>query len=176
MKYLLLIILFSNVCFSQNIFRAEDYRLSEKKFRNNASNLSDNILNNTVTVIPNNSKTPVSNFITDILINGDTVWFATGSGLMRTIDNFSSFQSYYGLDPFGTDDIAGFNINGKVIVASTAVSQEISGESVPTGTGIKISTDYGVNWSSVSQPIDTQADSVIVYGSNSLYALPVVVP
>jgi len=176
MKYLLLIILFSNVCLSQNIFRAEDYKLSEKKFRKNALNPSDNILNNTVTVVPNNSKTPVSNFITDILINGDTVWFATGSGLMRTIDNFGSFQSYYGLDPFGTDDIAGFNINGKVLVASTAVSQEISGESVPTGTGIKISTDYGVNWSSVPQPIDTQADSVIVYGSNSLYALPVVVP
>ena len=175
MKKIILILLFANVCFSQNIFQGEDFRLSKNKFKITELQVKDNLLNNSVTVIPNNSKTPVSNFITDILLNGDTVWFATGSGLMRTIDDFASFQSYYGLDPFGTDDIAGFNLNGKILAASTAVSQEISGESVPTGTGIKISTDYGLNWSSVSQPIDTQADSVIVYGSNSLYALPVVV-
>jgi hypothetical protein len=62
-----------------------------------------------------------------------------------------------------------------VLVASTAVSQEINGESVPTGTGIKVSTDHGLNWSAFPQPIDSQTDSVVIYGSNIIYALPVVV-
>ncbi len=63
-----------------------------------------------------------------------------------------------------------------MIVASTAVSQEINGESVPIGTGIKVSTDYGLNWSAYPQPVDGRGDSIIVYGANNLNALPVVVP
>ncbi len=140
-----------------------------------SSRQSDNPFFPSVLVSPVKSATPISNFITDILKSGDTVWFATGNGLMRTTDNFNSFDSYFGIDPFGEDDIAGFNLNGRMFVASTAVSQEINGESVPTGTGIKVSTDFGLNWSAYPQPIDTQADSVVMYGTNRIYALPVVV-
>lgn len=174
MKTIILILLFVNISFGQNIHRAEDFDLIPfgKDF---SSQLRSNPLFLNQIVVPINSATPISNFITDILLNGDTVWFGTGSGLMRTIDNFKSFQNYYGLAPFGTDDIAGFNLNRNVLAASTAVSQEINGESVPTGTGIKVSTDYGLNWSAYPQPTDSQSDSTIVYGSNIIYALPVTV-
>jgi len=171
---ILILLLFVNISFAQNIHRAEDFELIPfgKDF---STQLRSNPLFLNQIVVPNNSTTPISNFITDILLNGDTVWFGTGSGLMRTIDNFKSFQNYYGLAPFGTDDIAGFNLNRNVLAASTAVSQEINGESVPTGTGIKVSTDYGLNWSAYPQPTDSQSDSTIVYGSNTIYALPVTV-
>lgn len=176
MRYILLILIFSNISFSQNIHTSQDFRLSSKKFITEKVNKNKDFINSGSEVVnPNNSNTPVSNFITDILKNGDTVWFATGSGLMRTINFFKSYQNYYGLSPFGTDDIAGFSLNRNVIVASSAVSQEISGESVPTGTGIKISTDYGLSWSSYPQPKDLQSDSLIIYGSDTLYSLPVVV-
>lgn len=175
MRILFLILIFINSGFAQNIHLAEDYKLNTLKFNKNFP-VTDNLLLNSVVVVPKKSQTIISNFITDILLNGDTVWFATGNGLMRTIDHFNSFEYYTGLDPFGDDDIAGFNLNKKIIAASTAVSQEINGESVPVGTGIKVSTDYGVNWSAYPQPIDGRGDSVIVYGSNTLYALPVVVP
>lgn len=177
MKYLLIILFSANICISQNIFTADDYKISEKITERKIDYRDpDNSAVLPEVVVPNVSNTPVSNFITDILLNGDTVWFATGSGLMRTVNNFGSYQYYYGLSPFGEDDIAGFSLNNKVIAASTAVSQEISGSSVPTGTGIKISTDFGYSWSSYPQPVDSRSDSVIVYGSNTLYALPVVVP
>ncbi|MFZ1321585.1 MAG: hypothetical protein WAT71_08530 [Ignavibacteria bacterium] len=174
MKTFILILLFVNISFGQNIHKAEDFNLIPfgKDF---SSQLRSNPLFLNQIVVPNNSTTPISNFITDILLNGDTVWFGTGSGLMRTIDNFKSFQNYYGLAPFGTDDIAGFNLNRNILAASTAVSQEINGESVPTGTGIKVSTDYGLNWSAYPQPTDSQSDSTIIYGSNTIYALPVTV-
>lgn len=174
MKFIFLILFFSNISLSQTIFKADDYKLSTFKSQSYKIQ-SDNPVLNSIIVIPNKSNTPISNFITDIILNGDTVWFGTGRGLMRTIDNFNTFEYYFGLEPFGEDDIAGFNLNRNIIVASTAVSQEINGESVPTGTGIKVSTDYGLNWSANPQPIDTQADTVVMYGSNNIHALPVVV-
>ncbi len=129
-----------------------------------------------ISVIPSVSKYPVSNFITDIFRSGDTVWFATGSGIMRTVDRFGSFQSYYGLEPFGKDDISGLAIKDNVIAVATATSQEINGESVAVGTGIKISTDNGASWSAYPQPLDGLYDTTLVYGSNTIHCLPVVVP
>ncbi|MEP7145786.1 MAG: FlgD immunoglobulin-like domain containing protein [bacterium] len=172
-----LIILFlglNSFVHSQTIHSPENYKIADLNYVNDDFK-TDNFLSNSVIVIPNKSATPISNFITDILLNGDTVWFATGRGLMRTIDNFHSFEYYTGLEPFGDDDIAGFTLNKRFLVATTAISEEINNESVATGTGVKISTDYGLNWSSVPQPIDGRGDSLIVYGSNNLYALPVVV-
>ncbi|HRE41840.1 MAG TPA: hypothetical protein PLG90_10960 [Ignavibacteria bacterium] len=176
----LLIILFlifiSNQGFTQNIisyknFKLFDLDLSTPKVQ---SEKYSRIIPN-ITVNPTTSKYPVSNFYTDIIVAGDTVWFATGSGIMRTIDNFRNFQSYFGLEPFGDDDISGFHVNKRIVVGATAISEEISGESVPTGTGIKVSTDYGVNWNAYPQPVDQQSDTIIQYGSNNIRCLPVVV-
>lgn len=128
-----------------------------------------------VLVTPKYSKFIISNFITDIIKSGDTTWFATGKGLMRTIDHFNSFQYYRGLDPFGDDDVSGIAVLNNLVVVSTATTQKVSNEDVPVGTGIKVSTDYGVNWNSYPQPIDGLGDSVLTYGSNTLHALPVVV-
>ena len=171
---LILLILFSGNAISQTMNVPENFNVGNFKPVISREQF-DNPFSSSVIVNPVKSATPISNFITDILKSGDTVWFATGNGLMRTTDNFNSFDGYFGVDPFGEDDIAGFTLNSRMIVASTAVSEEINGESVPTGTGIKVSTDFGLNWSAYPQPIDTQTDSVVIYGSNTIYALPVVV-
>ncbi len=174
MKYLFLILFTAGFSLAQNIYSPDSYKISVNEFRN--FDIKNN-RNSSVaeTVVPVYSATPISNFITDILLNGDTIWFATGSGIMKSVDNLSSFLSYAGLSPFGNDDISGFNINRNVLAVATAVSQEINGSSVPTGTGIKVSTDHGVSWSSYPQPVDERGDSTITYGSNVLYSLPVVV-
>ncbi len=126
-------------------------------------------------VTPSNRRCPISNFITDIYRSGDTVWFATGSGIMRTRDRFASFDNYVGLAPFGEDDIAGFALKDNVIAVGSAISEEISGESVATGTGIKVSRDFGRTWDSFGQPMDGIHDTIEIYGTDTLYALPVVV-
>jgi hypothetical protein len=175
--YILIFSIFSLSSNAQTIFRPENFKLSKMFFENNFKTFSPLYSKSpNVSVNPNTSKYPISNFITDIFVTGDTVYFGTGSGIMRTIDKFSHFQNYYGLAPFGEDDVAGFAINKNILVVATATTVEISGDNVPTGTGIKVSTDYGVNWNSFGQPIDGRYDSSIVYGSNTLYTLPVVVP
>lgn len=160
---------------AQHITHPKEYKLSKTTFKEfRISNIDKKPLS--VTVNPNRSKYPVSNFIVRIFPFGDTVWFSTGSGLMRTVDRFNTFDNYYDLAPFGTDDMSGLAVYKNLVVVATATSQEISGEEIPVGTGIKISTDYGINWSSFPQPIDGRYDTTIVYGNNILYALPVVVP
>lgn len=168
----------SSEAYSQNVIDYLTFKLINRDFPVYKSNKEKSSMLSSIIVTPKTSKYPVSNFYTDIIVvgNGDTVWFATGSGVMRTIDRFQSYQSYFDLEPFGTDDIAGFNVRQNIIATSTAISEEISGENVPTGTGIKISTDYGVNWNAYPQPVDGLGDSSIIYGSNTLKALPVVVP
>jgi len=172
---IILILIFASQSFSQNAGVLDSYKLSNIDFTKYKSHrtISDHL---SVTVTPSTSKYPSSNFITDIIIAGDTVWFATGSGIMRTIDNFQNFQNYFGLSPFGDDDISGLSVNTNVVVTSTAISEEISGDVVPVGTGIKVSTDYGLNWDSYPQPMDGLNDTIVIYGANVLSALPVVVP
>jgi len=162
----------TGVSFGQISNYPSGYLLGKFSNRETIQNQRDNIK---VSVAPNKAKYPVSNFITDIFRSGDTVWFATGSGIMRTTDKFNTFDNYFGLSPFGTDDVSGFCIKNNILAVATAISEEISGDNVATGTGIKISTDNGSSWNSNPQPMDGRYDTSIVYGSNLLYALPVVV-
>ena len=173
---IILTILITGNIFSQNILELNDYELKNYKFEWKGKTNQLPYSPNATVVTPIPSKYPISNFITDIIFKGDTVWFATGTGIMRTLDNFASFQYYYGLQPFGEDDVSGLTVFDRVVVVSTATTQEINGENVAVGTGIKISTDFGNSWNAYGQPLDAQNDSVFVYGSNTLYALPVVVP
>jgi len=168
----IILILTSSVIYSQQI--PESFKLG--KTYTNTSDLKTSFKPSSVLANPKNSKCPISNSFTDIFKSGDTVWFATGSGIMRTSDKFNSFDSYYGVEPFGTDEVPGFMIKNNIFVVSTFVVQEISSDFVNTGTGIKVSTDYGRNWNSFPQPMDGRYDTVVVYGSNNIHALPVVVP
>lgn len=117
----------------------------------------------------------ISNFISDIVVVGDTIWFGTGKGISKTYDRGVTFQNYYGSAPFGTDDVAGIAVFNNWVVVSTAISQTINGTSVPTGTGIKVSSDYGATWNAYPQSTDAQRDDTIHYGANNIYALPVTV-
>ncbi|MCX7832818.1 MAG: hypothetical protein N2490_01235 [Ignavibacteria bacterium] len=174
LKILLLLFLLSSALYSQVIHLPEDYHFKNLNLKNYI-NQKSLIFSPPIVVNPINSKYPISNFITDIFVNGDTVWFATGSGIMRTISYFTSFQHYYGLEPFGKDDISGFCVRKNIIAVATATTRQVNEENIPVGTGIKISTDYGISWYAFDQPIDGLGDSVIQYGNNTLYALPVVV-
>ncbi|MEZ4691098.1 MAG: hypothetical protein R3A12_13425 [Ignavibacteria bacterium] len=117
-----IILLISDLSPAQYIFKAEDFNLSLFKKLNNFTGNTNNYRNgqnsvSSTTVTPVNVSTVISNFITDIVLNGDTVWFATGNGIMRTVNHFNSFQSFEGIAPFGNDDISGFNLNRNIIAA-----------------------------------------------------------
>ncbi|MCK9210603.1 MAG: hypothetical protein M0P61_07210 [Ignavibacteriaceae bacterium] len=118
---------------------------------------------------------PASNSITDILVVGDTIWLGTSKGLSQSIDNGTTWKNYLNTSEFGTEDIIALLYAKGVIFVSTGHSIEKNGSSFTEGSGLRFSSDNGVTWQTVSQPIDEPGDSSVVYGKNILRALPVTV-
>ncbi len=119
--------------------------------------------------------TPLSNSILDIVIVKDTIWLGTTKGLSRSIDGGVSFTNYYNTADFGTESISAIGYNNGVIWAATAHNTERDGQSLATGSGLRYSTNNGSTWTTIAQPKDLSGDSSVVYGINTLRALPVTV-
>lgn len=182
MKKLLLILILAsfNLSFAQML--PKDFKISNDVYKNLKpveNYRKGNNLISRFSSAPVSSQTIISNFISDIIVvsndGGDTVWFGTGKGISRTTNRGLSFQNYYGTEPFGEDDVSGLAVYKNWVVVATAFSQLINEEYVPTGTGIKVSSDYGATWASYPQPVDGINDSTIQYGISTITALPVVV-
>ncbi|PIQ07620.1 MAG: hypothetical protein COW71_16160 [Ignavibacteriales bacterium CG18_big_fil_WC_8_21_14_2_50_31_20] len=117
--------------------------------------------------------TPSSNSIIDIIATDNLIILGTSSGLSLSEDNGENWTNYYQREPFGEDGITAIGYNNGIIWATTGKTTEVNGENLPEGTGIKYSTDNGITWTSIQQPVDSPGDSSITYGINTLRALPV---
>ena len=125
------------------------------------------------------SVNPVSNSILDIIAIGDTVWLGTSRGVSVSYDRGVSWTNFYNSSPFGTDNVSaiGYDKYTGMFWAATAKSVEgVGGEDVSAGTGLKFTSDNGLTWTSIPQPIDDGNATTVVYGINTLQALPVTVP
>ncbi len=123
-----------------------------------------------------NSSNPLSNSITDIIAIGDTIWLGTSRGISLSTDNGVNWTNFYGRQEFGTDNISAIGYNNGIFWCATAKSTEVTGgQTLPEGTGLKYTSDLGVTWKSIPQPLDLQTDTVEQYGNNRIRALPVTV-
>ena len=124
------------------------------------------------------SATPVSNSILDIVTIGDTVWLGTSRGVSVSFDRGENWANFYGTSPFGNDNISAlaYNKYDSSIWAATATSATAPGGGrVPKGTGLKYTTNNGLTWAAVPQPVDHPDSGSVRYGINLLPALPVTV-
>jgi len=120
---------------------------------------------------------PVSNSILDIITTGDTVWLGTSRGVSVSFDRGVSWNNFYNTTAFGTDNVSAIGYFEGTLWAATAKTVEgVAGEDVAAGTGLKYTTDNGLTWNSIPQPVDNENDTVEVYGINNIPALPVTVP
>lgn len=122
-----------------------------------------------------NASNPTSNTITDILTIGDTIWLGTSRGVSVSTDKGETWTNFFGDPQFGTDNVSAIGYNNGVFWAATARTVEQNDQRLPSGTGLKYTSDMGRTWTSIPQPLDTQSDTVIQYGINTLRALPVTV-
>jgi hypothetical protein len=123
-----------------------------------------------------NSQNPLSNTVTDIITNGDTIWLGTSRGVSLSIDAGENWTNFYGQADFGTDNVASIGYYNGVFWCATAKSTEVTGGStLPEGTGLKYTTNLGANWTSIPQPLDHPDSTTERYGNNTIQALPVTV-
>lgn len=118
---------------------------------------------------------PSSNGISDIIAVGDTIWLGTSNGVSLSTDEGDSWTNFGGKSPFGNTSASAIGYYKGIFWVATATSTEVNSQSLPEGTGIKFTTDLGQTWHSIPQSVDSQSDSVIVYGINQIRALPVTV-
>jgi photosystem II stability/assembly factor-like uncharacterized protein len=123
-----------------------------------------------------NSANPLSNSVTDIITLGDTIWLGTSRGVSLSLDGGENWTNFYGRSDFGTDLISAIGFYNGTFWCATARSTEVTGgQTLPEGTGLKYTTDFGISWNSIPQPLDDPNDNSEEYGINTIPALPVTV-
>ena len=110
---------------------------------------------------------PLSNSVTDIVISGSTIWIGTGKGLSRSTDNGSTWKNYYNFPEFGQEDISAIAVHGTEVWVATAHSKDVDGSTLPEGSGIRYSADWGETWTVITQPKDTKNVDTLFYNSKS---------
>ena len=116
---------------------------------------------------------PLSNSITDIVIGGNNIWLGTSRGLSKSEDDGKTWTNYFNTPDFGDESIIALGFDNGVIWVSLGHSREINGSILPEGSGLLYSLNDGETWNKVSQPVDSQGDSLINYGINIIRALPI---
>lgn len=122
------------------------------------------------------SSTPSSNSITDIIVEGDTLWLGMGTGVSLSTDRGETWTNFAGTPAFGSESISAIGYYNGTFWAATAHDENTSQGPVQTGSGLKFTTDAGKTWVTIPQPVDKESDSSVAYGINRLGALPVTVP
>lgn len=113
--------------------------------------------------------TPSGNAVEYIDFMGNDIWVATTLGLGKSTDGGESWTNY----KFGEEGISALAINNDTIWCATWHPLENSDDVVPVGSGLHYSADKGETWIDIPQPVDAEDDSSIVYGINTLRALPI---
>jgi photosystem II stability/assembly factor-like uncharacterized protein len=118
-----------------------------------------------------------SNTVSQTMIRGNLVWIGTGKGVARSSDGGRTFVSYRNVPQFARPGIFAMDVKGDTIWCATGYVEETSvAGNVQTGTGYAYSFDNGGSWHSAPQPLDSQADTAVAYGSNIIHFLPITVP
>jgi hypothetical protein len=122
------------------------------------------------------SPLPSSNSVNDILIDGDSVWMGTESGLNLSNDGGQSWQNFSGIPSFDKKGVSALAKKGNNLWFATGFSTKLGDESVQTGGGLHYSSDNGTTWFFLPQPVDYGTVDTLMYGNNRIRALAVTVP
>ena len=99
-----------------------------------------------------------ANDITDIVVDGDRIWFGTSKGLVYT-DDGENFYTISRKDGLGKGGVSAIGINDGVIWIATSFDSLISGSRLDVGGGLSYSRDNGMTWNWLPQPVDDVSDT-----------------
>ena len=120
-----------------------------------------------------------SNSVTHIATEGTTVFTGTSKGLARTMNGGLSWESFRFVPQFANPGIFSLAVRGNSVWTATGFSKPSPTDPnsrVQTGSGFTYSLDNGATWMQIPQPLDAADDSIVMYGSNRINFLPIIVP
>jgi hypothetical protein len=102
------------------------------------------------------------NGITDIKASDRALWFGTGNGLSRTLDQGRHFQSLGSSDGLPRGSISALWVQGDSlwVAAASDTLTSISDSPLTMGTGLAFSADHGSTWRRLPQPGETPVQNV----------------
>ncbi len=120
------------------------------------------------------STLPRSNVVNDIRIFRDTVWLGTENGLTATADGGAHWFEFSGSDAPANNSISAVAMNDSVIWAAAAFTSKQADQSLPAGGGLFRSTDRGLHWVHIPQPVDSGlVDTLRDYGATGIRSLAI---
>lgn len=119
------------------------------------------------------SSSIADNSIGDIITVGDTIWIATNDGVSLSTDNGDSWTNF--TKELNNKGVSAIGYYHGTFWAALVHSYYLDGQQIFQGDGIKYTSNLGKTWNSIAQPKDSTGDSSIVYGIDTLYAVPSIV-
>ena len=153
-----IILILSGILFLSNGLQAQKIPTSIELYSNGLKKIDD--------------RTPAGNAVEYIEFMGDDIWIATTVGVSMSEDGGLTWTNHN----FGDEGISALGIKNDTVWVATWHSEDFNGEPIPVGSGLHYSPDRGETWIDIPQPVDAEDDSMIVYGINTLRALPLTVP
>jgi len=117
-----------------------------------------------------------SNAVSDILIQGDTVWIGSGTGPSFTTDGGKTWKNLANSVTFDDKSVSAIAARGDQIWVATSYTTTLDNAGYATGHGLHCSLDRGVTWTFIPQPVDTGRVDTLMYGKNKIPALAITVP
>lgn len=87
-----------------------------------------------------------SNSVIDIAHDSLSVWLGSGGGAAVTVDDGETWTTYGEGHGLPRDEVSALTANNRGVWVASSHSETISGERVPFGDGISLTTDSGINW------------------------------
>jgi len=96
--------------------------------------------------------------IVDVLISGQSVWVGTGRGLSGTTDSGTTWSNFSVSNGMGRGSVCAVAIRNSVVWAATCFDTLTPEGSLTAGGGLGYSTNQGLTWHWMQQPVDVQAN------------------
>ncbi len=104
---------------------------------------------------------PAGNSITDIVVNGNTIYFGGSGGLSRTADDGHSWEVFNKKDGLGRGDVSAIAIWKQSVWVATGFDTLTKDAGLLTaGGGLSYSSDDGQTWTHVPQPGVTPVQNI----------------
>jgi hypothetical protein len=118
---------------------------------------------------------PLSNSAIDLLVRHDSLWAGGGKGIDLSTDHGATWRHVGQEQPFDMEDISAMDGHGPTIWIGLAGSERIDNVSLPKGLGLASSTDNGLTWTRIGQPMEPAGSTVdtIQYGVSKIPALAI---